>query len=166
MAYALTRRAVADVGGTDASLPVYGASPFDALYTATGARYGVDAKLLRAIAIVESGENPSAFNDADVPGYGGSTGLMQVMCDANGPDSRCRNNLPAVKGWPPLAKELYDPETNLDFAAQILAWNIRQYGTLRGIAVYNRWDSRNDPPEGPFGNQNYVDRVMQAYALL
>lgn len=124
------------------------------LYIVYGNRQGLDPKLLRAIAIVESNEDPNAKNPSD-PSYG----LMQLLCQDDGAGG-CKNKLNVV-GWPPAAKEmLFDPDYSLDIASQILSWNIRQYGVNKGIAVYNSWSAHEDPPEGPFSNQGYVDRVL------
>lgn len=132
----------------------------DDLYRKHATAAGLDWRLLKAIAIVESSENPNAVNPSDP-----SAGLMQVLCAGPGPDGRCTNRL-NLPGWPPRREALFDPDTNLQFAAGILKWNIDSYGLLRGIAVYNRWASRLDPPDGPFGNQTYVDKVTREYRAL
>lgn len=131
----------------------------DDLYQRYAAREGLDWRLLKAIAQVESGENPLAVNPGD-PSYG----LFQLLyrLDANGQPNRLN-----VLGWPPDSKtQLFDPEYNASVAAQIIRWNVETYGFKRGIAVYNRWASRLDPPDGPFGNQEYVDRVLARYRAL
>lgn len=133
------------------------------LYQIIGARRGVDPDLLRAICIVESGENPNAENPADP-----SVGLGQVLCkfDPRDPERRCLNAF-NIEGWRGITwNALKDPETNLDMAAQILAWNIKQFGFPRGIAVYNSWSARNDAPEGPYRNQEYVSKVLRTLANL
>jgi len=130
------------------------------LYQHYGQAYKLDWLLLKAIAIVESNENPDALNPRDP-----STGLMQILC-VPGPGGKCKNKL-NVMGWDLATVErLKDPDFNLSIASQILKWNIDNYGFKRGIAVYNRWGSRNDPPNGPFGNQAYVDKVLREYEIL
>lgn len=132
---------------------VAGVMNFDPLYKKWGQAYGVDWRLLKAIAKAESSENPIAKNPAD-PSYG----LMQILYP---------QKLPAVENWPPESVEaLYDPDYNVSVGAQIIGWNVTTYGLKRGIAVYNRWDSRLDPENGPFGNQAYVDRVWAYYVEL
>jgi soluble lytic murein transglycosylase-like protein len=127
------------------------------LYKKHGRQKGVDWRLLKAIARVESSENPQAFNPNDP-----SIGLMQVLCRAD-ESGKCTNKL-NVQGWPPEdGTELFDPDYNLHIAAQILAWNIDQFGMPKGIAVYNAWKARHAPDEGPFPNQGYVDKVMREY---
>lgn len=135
-----------------------GALPILALYAEIGARRGVDPSLLRAICIHESAENPNAENPADP-----SVGLGQVLCkfDKADPSRVCRNVL-NVEGWQGMTWErLKNPATNLDIAAQILAWNLQQYGFPRGVAIYNMWDARHSPVQGPFPNQSYVDSVLK-----
>ena len=161
-------------GGYFESLEEYGPeySPFwysggeeitmtlDDLYEKHGRQKGLDPLLLKAIAQVESNEDPSAKNPLDP-----SVGLMQVLCV---PDGRggCSNRL-NVCDWPPGSEaDLYDPDFNLHIAAQVLKWNINQFGTLKGIAVYNSWVAHEDPREGPFSNQGYVDKVLSKYRAL
>jgi hypothetical protein len=61
---------------------------------------------------------------------------------------------------------LLSPGTNLDIAAQIIADNVKRWGMPRAIAVYNSWSERLSPQAGPFGNQRYVDKVLQYYSEL
>lgn len=131
-----------------------------ALYSCYGDRFGIDPNLIRAIAIVESSEDPKAVNPSD-PSYG----LMQVLCQPNGRGG-CANHL-NINEWPPYSSEqLFDPEYNLLIAAQILKWNIRKYGLEKGVACYNCWESRYDPVRGPFRNQEYVTKVFAKYEQL
>jgi len=131
----------------------------DDLYQKWGTQSGLDWRLLKAIARVESSENPNAVNPADP-----STGLMQILCRP-GEGGFCTNRF-NIDGWPVTKNQLFDPDTNLKMGSQILSWNIRRYGFKRGIAVYNRWASRHDPENGPFGNQEYVNRVLGEYVGL
>lgn len=127
------------------------------LYRKHANKQGLDWRLLKAIAIVESSENPNARNPADP-----STGLMQVLCVPDG-SGGCKNRF-NVQGWEGIREnDLLDPDINLGIASQILAWNIQRYGFNKGIAVYNSWSARNDPMEGPFQNQGYVDKVLRHY---
>jgi len=134
-------------------------SPLDQIYQSYATQHGVDWRLLKAIAIVESGENTEAVNPND-PSYG----LMQVLCtDTTNPARGCGNKL-NVQGWPPPSKEwLFDPEYNVHIAAQILRWNLDTYGMPKGIAVYNSWSARHDPQMGPFTNQDYVNKVLREW---
>ena len=129
----------------------------DDLYESHGRQKGLDPILLKAIAIVESSENPNAKNPSD-PSYG----LMQILCQPDG-QGGCKNRL-NVLDWPPQSSErLYDADYSLHIGSQILRWNIDQYGFNKGIAVYNSWTAHNDPQNGPFCNQVYVDNVLKNY---
>ena len=135
-------------------------SMLDTLYQKHGRLRNLDWRLLKAIAQVESSENPQAKNPSD-PSYG----LMQILCRPDG-HGGCSNNL-NVLGWPPMTvHSLYDPDYSLHIGAQILEWNIGRYGFLRGIACYNHWGARLSEPDGPFPNQKYVDKVMGKYNSL
>lgn len=133
----------------------------DASFRKWGARYGVDWRLIKAHAMVESSLRADAVNPAD-PSYG----LMQVLCDARDLDSPCRNRF-VVDGWTQATpRRLLDPDFNVRIAAQIIAYNLKTWGWPRGIAVYNRWAERLAPEGGPFQNQSYVDRVLAVYREL
>lgn len=132
----------------------------DDLYLEFGNRYGIDPLLIKAIASIESSENPNAVNPSDP-----SIGLMQILCIPDGKGG-CKNkfNLP---NWDRVKEnDLFIPEINLQYGVQILKWNIDTYGFKRGIAVYNNWGARNDPEDGPFPNQSYVDKVLTKYNSL
>ena len=86
--------------------------------------------LLRAVAIVESGEKADAYNPND-PSYG----LMQILYTGS--------NKFYIDGWPPTsADDLYNPDYNVKLGAQILGWNIKTYGFMRGIMCFNNWSAR------------------------
>ncbi|MFH1931044.1 MAG: transglycosylase SLT domain-containing protein [Pseudomonadota bacterium] len=138
----------------------------DDLYKKHGQRHGIDWKLLKAIAQVESSENPLAKNQLDP-----SFGLMQLLCKPDGMGG-CSNRL-NVLDWPPVGdsgnpekSKLFDPDYSLHIGAQILAWNIGQYGRNKGIAVYNAWSAHTAPKDGPYPNQGYVDKVLSKYRNL
>lgn len=125
------------------------------IYKRYGSIYGVDWKLLKAIAQVESTENPGAVGDD-----GTSRGLMQIHCVAPCATCNCTNNL-NVLGWAEATPDkLFNPDFNVKIGVQILKWNMETYGYEKGIAVYNDWNSRKDPAHGPFRNQSYVDKVL------
>lgn len=134
---------------------------FDDIYKTAGKRYNVDWMLLKAIAQVESGENANATNPSD-PSYG----LMQVLCVSDGPYSKCKNKL-NVAGWDQATPDmLYQPTFNVNVGAQVLQWNMDHYGINKGIAIYNNWSARDDPTNGPFRNQSYVNKVLDAWSSL
>lgn len=133
------------------------AGNLDALYRDAGAAYGVDWRLIKAVAVVESSENPKAENRRDP-----SIGLMQLHCteDAQG---RCINRFD-IDGWAGITREqLLDPRTNVRFGTQILAWNLRHFGLRAGIACYNAFTVCRTRQREPFRNAAYVDKVMRIY---
>lgn len=135
------------------------AGEFDVLFQKHAAAHGVDWRLLKAVAIVESHLNSRAVNRRDP-----SIGLMGVLCRPQG--DTCGNRFD-VAGWPPRSREqLFDPDFNIAIGAQVLAWNLRAFGTARGIAVYNMWDARLTPRGRAFPNQFYVDKVLARYREL
>ena len=138
-------------------------STLDQIYIKYGLQFGPDWRLLKALAQVESGERPTAKNAAD-PSYG----LMQILCTTPSGNqlAACTNRFNVV-GWNEATPErLLDADYNVKIGAQILQWNIATYGLTKGIAVYNNWGARNDPTNGPFRNQGYVDKVLAAYRSL
>lgn len=127
------------------------------------ALYGVDPDLVRSFIVVES--NGDALAVRNNPPTDVSVGLMQILCipDANG---NCTNRF-NVDGWQGMTFDaLKDEETNISIGVQILAWNLRQYGNPRGIAVYNSWSARQAPVDGPFPNDGYVKKVLAVYNRL
>jgi soluble lytic murein transglycosylase-like protein len=132
----------------------------DDIYKSVGFQYGVDWKLIKSHAIIESSERPNAKNAAD-PSYG----LMQILCTPDG-NGGCKNRF-NIQDWPPKSTdELYDPVYNVRLGAQIIRWNQDTYGLKQGIAVYNNWGARNDNYNGPYRNQGYVDKVLSEYRKL
>ena len=138
---------------------------YDDLFKKHGTKYGVDPLLLKAIARMESSLNPEAVNNADR--Y--SVGLMQILYRpsvAGDLKSRPSNRFD-IDGWTEATfDKLKEPDFNIKLGAQILAWNLRTFGYPRGIAVYNAWDQRKAPKDGPFKNQAYVDKVVGYYKEL
>ncbi len=86
------------------------------LFLSAGATYGVSPRLLAAVAKVESGYDPTAVSSA------GAQGLMQLMpTTASG-----------------LGVDPLDPAQAIDGAAQILAGNLRTFGSVPlALAAYN-----------------------------
>ncbi|WP_254791118.1 transglycosylase SLT domain-containing protein [Blastococcus tunisiensis] len=116
--------------------------PYADLFTRAGARHGVDASLLAAVAAQESGFNPSAVSSA------GAQGLMQFM--------------PATaKG---LGVNALDPTSAVDGAARYLSSLTKQFGsTPLALAAYNAGPGTVSRHGGipPYPEtQNYVRAVM------
>jgi soluble lytic murein transglycosylase-like protein len=57
----------------------------------------------------------------------------------------------------------YDPAWNINAGAAIIAENLERYDYPRCIAVYNSYDQRKLPVDGPFKNQAYVNKVRGFY---
>lgn len=118
-------------------LPLFGppaAQPelsLDELYRKHGDRHGIDWRLLKAIAIQESDENPNAVGPV------GERGIMQILCR---PDSEGVCTAPFnLPGWPDTESQLFDADHNIERGAQILRWNIDYTGgdIRRALAIYN-----------------------------
>lgn len=86
------------------------------LFLSAGATYGVSPQLLAAVAKVESGYDPTAVSSA------GAQGLMQLM--------------PSTASG--LGVDPFDPAQAVDGAAQILAGNLKAFGSVPlALAAYN-----------------------------
>ncbi len=128
---------------TAPAAPVAAGTPYASLFEAAGAKYGVSASLLSAVAKQESGYDPRAVSPA------GAQGLMQLM--------------------PGTAQGLgvtnsFDPTQAVDGAARLLRSLLDRFGTTQlALAAYNagpgavlRYDGV--PPYAE--TQNYVRSVM------
>ena len=116
--------------------------PYADLFTRAGARYGIDAALLAAVAAKESSFNASAVSPA------GAQGLMQFM--------------PATaKG---LGVNALDPTSAIDGAARYLSSLTKQFGSTElALAAYNAGPGTVSRYGGipPYAEtQNYVRAVM------
>ncbi len=98
------------------------ALPAHACWQDAAARYGVDARLLYAIAQQESSLNPAAINRSHAAHTGSvDIGLMQI-------NSR---RLPVLDQHGIREADLLDPCTNLQVGAWILAQSFRRHGATR-----------------------------------
>lgn len=141
--------------------PAHTGDEHDGLYRAHAQAHGLDWRLIKAIALVESNEDAGAVHAASQ-----SVGLMQVLCRDDGYGG-CANRLNDVVGWPPANRTLlFSASYSVLIGTQILAWNIRTYGLRRGIAAYNQWSARHAPSGKPFPNQDYVDKVLRTHRAL
>jgi soluble lytic murein transglycosylase-like protein len=122
--------------------------PYASLFNQAATRHGVSAKLLAAVAKVESGYDPRAVSPA------GAQGLMQIM--------------PATAAG--LGVNPLDPTQAVDGAARILAGNLREFGSLPlALAAYNAGGGAVRRYDGipPFAEtQAYVPKVQAALAAL
>jgi soluble lytic murein transglycosylase-like protein len=145
---------------------------YDDIFQSVAAGYGLDWKLLKAVAMHESSLNAAAVNAGDPsnPSYG----LMQISCRPDGAGGCDPAQFPGLADqglWPPSggAQQLLDDVAyNVGLGAAILAEDLQRYGYPRGIAVYNNYSARTSPVNGPFPavSQAYVDAVLKNYSIL
>lgn len=112
-------------------------------------RYGVEAELIKAVCIVESGMNPSALS------YAGAMGLMQLM--------------PGTAGDLGV-DDPYDPELSIDGGTRYLRQMAQIFGNRRHVlAAYNAGPGAVKRYKGipPYKQtQLYVTRVLDVYDTL
>jgi hypothetical protein len=129
-------------GATTAAGGALAGVPYADLFTRAGARYGVDASLLAAVASQESSFNASAVSPA------GAQGLMQFMPTT-------------AKG---LGVNALDPTSAIDGAARYLSSLTKQFGSTElALAAYNAGPGTVTRYGGvpPYTEtQNYVRAVM------
>lgn len=119
----------------------------DAYFKEAASTYGVDEKLLRAIARAESNFNPSATSSA------GAMGIMQMM--------------PATAAECGVT-DPYDARQSILGGAQYIAKMLDKYNgnTSLALAAYNAGPGNVDKYDGipPFEEtQNYVQKVLNYY---
>lgn len=138
--------AAGGLGGVGAAGSVVASTPalarYAHLFTQAGARHGIDANLLAAVAKVESGGNPNAVSSA------GASGLMQFM------PGTARG-----MGIDPL-----DPAQAIDGAARLLTQLRGRLGSIElALAGYNAGEGavRRHGGIPPYQEtQRYVQKVM------
>jgi hypothetical protein len=125
-----------------------GSVPYGNLFTQAGAKYGVPAKLLAAVAKVESNYNPRAVSPA------GAQGLMQLM--------------PGTASG--LGVNALDPAQAVDGAARMLSGLLKEFNsTPLALAAYNAGAGAVKKYGGipPYAEtQAYVPKVQAALAAL
>src|SRR5512143_1598898 len=99
------------------------------------AKYELDAGLVAAVMLQESGGDPQAYS------HSGAVGLMQVMPrDGLASQFQCSGH-PCFSARPSMA-ELFDPEFNISDGLRMLAGLIEKTGSLRNaLKSYEPMDS-------------------------
>lgn len=132
--------------------------PYETEFRKAGERFGIDWRLLAAHAKVESSFRPHVTNPKDKE----SIGLMQILCVPDGKGG-CSNSL-NLPEWEGITREkLFNPYLNVRIGAAILAENIERKGWPRGSAMYNNYSARFSNENGPFPNQDYVDKIVKTF---
>ena len=118
--------------------------PWCALIEKAANEYGVDALLISAVMLQESGGQPEVMSGS------GAVGLMQVMPrDGIASTFQCING-PCFASRPTI-QELKDPAFNVDYGVRMLAGLIAKYGDIREALKHY----------GPYDVEySYADKVL------
>lgn len=145
-----------------------GVVPYESIFRDAASKEGIDWHLLAAHAYVESSYKPLARkveHHLDGTYLGESAGLMQILrpLEVNKGALRAYNsgNLPNWEGIDD--QNLFDPEVSIRRGAELIRYNIEVFGMPRAIAVYNSFAATRSHTEGPFPNQDYVDKVLRQF---
>lgn len=115
--------------------------------SAAAQTYGLDANLIAAVILQESGGNAAAYSRS------GAVGLMQVMPrDGLAAEFMCING-PCFAARPSM-DELYNPQFNIDYGSKMLAGLINRHGEVReALRAYGPMDI----------GYRYADTVLSIY---
>lgn len=92
-------------------------SSFDDIYRKYADYFGIDWRLIKAVVLQESNENPAAVGDS-----GKAIGLMQLWHYHWGEHTR---------------DEMFDPEVNIEAGTKFLSYLVKKYGVDVGIQMFN-----------------------------
>jgi soluble lytic murein transglycosylase-like protein len=117
------------------------------LITTYAAETGLEADLIAAVMLQESGGDALAYS------HSGAVGLMQVMPrDGLAANFQCVNG-PCFASRPTI-EELQDPEFNIAYGTRMLAGLVTRFDSLRdGLKAYGPRD----------GGYYYADKVLKIY---
>jgi hypothetical protein len=109
--------------------------------------YNLDANLIAAVMLQESGGNPQAYSSA------GAVGLLQIMPrDGIAASFQCING-PCFANRP-TTEQLLDPAFNIDYGSRMLSGLTEKHGSIRDGLLYY----------GPTGmGYGYADKVLAIY---
>ncbi len=108
-----------------------------------GVRYGVDWKLAKAVAIVESELFPRAVS------HKGAIGIMQIH--------------PSLADWYRISKQLlFNSYINIHIGASYLSLLTKRYGLKPGLQMYNLGETKY---HNKMRNIGYYNRVLKEYQL-
>lgn len=128
-----------------------------ACWEAAASRYGVDARLLYAVASVESSLNPSVINRDNPFGNTYDIGLMQINS----------SHLPKLSKYGITEASLLDACTNMHVGAWILAGNFQRYGvTWEAVGAYNASCSKLRGLDCVNARVKYASKVNRALLKL
>lgn len=129
----------------------------DQCFDAVGADSGIYPPLLRAIAHVESSNNPGATNKGHIGRTGSyDIGLMQI-------NSRW---LPTLKKYGISESDLFEPCTSIEVGAWILRDLFRRYGDgWEAVGAYNAACSSLKGDSCRTARNTYIKKVQSALSL-
>ena len=128
-------------------------SSLDEMIKEAAFKYGVDARIVKAVAMTESSLDPNASNPSD-PSYG-LMGIMPILAEDFG----------IVKDWHNVTEAevamIRDPETNLRIGAWYLSRLLSKYPFVTAIQMYNVGEAGYNSGHR---NSGYLAKVKAHYA--
>jgi soluble lytic murein transglycosylase-like protein len=126
--------------------------PFNNCFKTASLKYGVEANIIRAVAVTESGMKANARGPLNSDGTY-DIGLMQINSSW----------LDKLSVWGISEQMLFDPCVNVDVGTWILSDNIKRYGkTWNAVGIYNV-GTRKDA-KGVRLKMEYINRVFSNYS--